>query len=99
MMCHEGDRLALRVRIILRRSAEIVAYTTGAAGRRSRMRGSTIERGKFRIQERGTSDENDNETQVPQSSITAIDPLRRPHCSFSGRVCGGTVRDGVWHRV
>ena len=40
--------------------------------RQSRMRGSTTEKGK--TQERGISDENDNEIQESQSGIAAVDP-------------------------
>jgi hypothetical protein len=56
------------------------------------MRGSTTEKGKFRIQERGISDEKHNEIQVSQSTIAAVDPLRRAGGNLSGRMCRGAVR-------
>jgi hypothetical protein len=58
-------------------------------------RGSTTEKGKFRIQERGISDEKHNEIQASQSSIATVDPLRRRRCNFSGRMCRGALHDCV----
>src|SRR6266480_2739619 len=64
----------------------------GQQATRGRSAASRKRKGKFRTQERGSSDENTNEI---QASIAAVDPLRRRRCYFSGRMCRGALYDCV----
>jgi hypothetical protein len=68
--------------------SECRVFTREQQARQSRVNGSSLER---QIQQRGRSDENDDEIEVSHSSI-AIDPLRRPRRrNFCGRMCRESV--------
>ena len=53
--------------------------------------------GKSEFNERGTSDEDNNEIQIQasQSSILAVNRLRRRGCNALGQLCRGSLRNRV----